>query len=271
MTRFLFWNLKRKELQEFIAELATTHGIDVLIFAECEISPASILLTLNRSGSDMYDYAASIGCEKIKIFTRFHRSFIPAILETSRLTVRHLRLPGLIDILLAATHLPSKLHWRESSQSAECINLANSIRQAEEVLGHSRTILVGDFNMSPFEDGVVNANGLHGVMSRRIATRRTRIVQDREYAFFYNPMWGLLGDASSDPPGTYYFSSAEHNSLFWHMFDQVLVRPDLMEKFNNASLRIVKSVGEIPFLLPSGMPDQRLASDHLPILFDLNL
>jgi hypothetical protein len=56
-------------------------------------------------------------------------------------------------------------------------------------------VLVGDFNMNPFQEGVVAANGLNAVMARRVAARRrTRVVQEREYPFFYNPMWGHFGD-----------------------------------------------------------------------------
>ncbi len=71
--------------------------------------------------------------------------------------------------------------------------------------------------MGPFEAGIVNANGLHGTMSRLLAQKRTRRIQERDYPFFYNPMWNLLGDSGPNPPGTYYYPRAEHNALFWHM------------------------------------------------------
>lgn len=165
--------------------------------------------------------STSIGCEKITIFTKFPRKFIQPISEDSRLTIRHLKLPGAIDILLSVVHFPSKLHWRESSQTAESVYLSETIRRAEANVGHSRTILVGDLNMNPFEAGVVNANGLHGVMSRRIAQKRSRKILQKEYPFFYNPMWGLFGDTKSEPPGTFYYTNAEHTCFFWHMYDQI--------------------------------------------------
>lgn len=270
MITFLFWNLKRKRRQTLVANLASSHKVDVLILAECAIPPDALLVTLNRLKTE-YHYAPSIGCEKVEIFTRFPRNFIPAVAEDHRLTIRHLKLPGLTDILLAAIHFPSKNYWQESSQAAECAVLSDIIRQAEKDTGHSRTVLVGDLNMNPFDSGVVNANGLHGVASRHIARKKTRIVQRREYPFFYNPMWSLLGDASSDPPGTYYYVSAEHTAFFWHMFDQVLIRPDLLDIFSNEDLEILQSDGSISFLSPRGIPDENVASDHLPILFRLAL
>ena len=63
----------------------------------------------------MYYYVPSIMCEKIKIFTRFSDEFMPAVYEEDRLTIRHLRLPEAIDILLSVIHFPSKNYWNESS------------------------------------------------------------------------------------------------------------------------------------------------------------
>jgi hypothetical protein len=37
--------------------------------------------------------------------------------------------------------------------------------------------------MNPFADGVVNANGLHAVMCRRIAGKRSRVVNGRQYPY----------------------------------------------------------------------------------------
>jgi hypothetical protein len=35
-------------------------------------------------------------------------------------------------------------------------------------------VVIGDFNMNPFDRGMVNANGFHAVMSRQIAALRSR-------------------------------------------------------------------------------------------------
>ena len=87
-------------------------------------------------------------------------------------------------------HGPSKASgWEEDSLAMQATEFADDIAHVEENAGHQRTILVGDFNMNPFETGMVAARGLHGVMSRHIAQRGSRTVQGRSYPFFYNPMW----------------------------------------------------------------------------------
>ncbi len=130
--------------------------------------------------------------------------------------------------------------------------------------------LFGDLNMNPFEGGVVSAMGLHGVMCRSIAQERTRKVQNYDYLYFYNPMWNILGDTSPGPPGTYYFRDSRLRSFFWNTFDQVLVRPDLIDRFPSEELKVLEDDGSISFL-KKGLPDKSVASDHLPILFRLHL
>jgi len=271
MLTFLFWNLKKRPLQENIRRLVSLHKIDVLMFAEFSVEPDLLLRSLKRKGISGFCHAPG-ACRKMEIFTRFPAKFISPVYENDRLTIRHLCLKDITDILVAVGHFPSKTYQSDMSQAFECSELSREIRQAEQEIGHSRTILVGDFNMNPFEDGIVSAGGFNAVMTRGIAERKFRTVQNRKYPFFYNPMWGLFGDASPGrPPGTYYHSGSEHRNFFWNMFDQVLIRPDLTDSFRDEELRILGSDGHASFMTPYGIPNGRTLSDHLPILFRLRL
>ena len=59
-------------------------------------------------------------------------------------------------------------------------------------------------------------------------------------------------------------------TYYWNMFDQVLIRPSLIDCFRNDSLKILDSDG-MQSLTRTGRPEQGAASDHLPILFGLEL
>jgi len=270
MITFLFWNLNKKPLQSNIKNIVDKYEVDILMFAECDIPPEILLRTLNQD-SVLYHYVPKIGCQKITIVTRFPSDWIKARQETDYLTIRHLRLPGLRDILLAIMHFPSKLYWKDHSQASECFIVANMIKEAEEEAGHSRSILVGDFNMNPFEYGVVSAVGFNAVMTRGIADKKSRMVKGREYPFFYNPMWNYLGDETPGPSGSYYYSFYEHFGYFWNMFDQVLVRPELLTCIDKNFVKILDSDGSVSLLNSQGIPDSDKVSDHLPILFKINL
>jgi hypothetical protein len=94
------------------------------------------------------------------------------------------------------------------------------------------------------------------------------------YAFFYNPMWTLYGNRGPDdnaaPPGTYYYESEEPGELFWYMLDQVVIRPALIDRFPLDRLRILRRAGGQE-LLRNHVPDRKRASDHLPLLFEVDL
>ena len=92
---FLFWNLNRKPIESLIANLALRHEVDVLMLAECSISPGVLLTSLNQFGySDLYQYVPNIDSHKIKIFTKFAKEFIPFKFESIRLTISHLKHPS---------------------------------------------------------------------------------------------------------------------------------------------------------------------------------
>jgi endonuclease/exonuclease/phosphatase (EEP) superfamily protein YafD len=270
MVTVLFWNVNRKPLGGVLASLAERHNVDILLTAECTEQPESVLGQLNRSGQKYRHVEGA--CEALVTFTRLSRPSLRPIYEEKRLIVHRLIPSGRSGGLhLAAVHLPSKWNWSAASRSAECEELARSIRKVEAKAGHTRTVLVGDLNMNPFEDGIVKANGLNATMTRAIAQRETRTVQSRKYAFFYNPMWGRFGDATEGSPGTYYYDESGHVAFFWHTFDQVLIRPALLPFFRNEDLEVLTNDGSRGLLTQTGKPSTSVGSDHLPILFRLDL
>lgn len=122
--------------------------------------------------------------------------------------------------------------------------------------------------MNPFEYGMVGAGGLHGVMDRRIAVRGSRKVRGESRMFFYNPMWSKLGDAGPSPPGTYFYNAGSYVSYFWNMFDQVLVRPALLNSLPSDGVNIVTEIAGTSLLTDWGRPNSEV-SDHLPIVCSL--
>ena len=124
--------------------------------------------------------------------------------------------------------------------------------------------------MNPFEEGLVAADGLHAVMDRYTALKGQRTVQGETRKFFYNPMWSLLGDLSNGPPGTYHYSNSGQVCFFWNAFDQVLLRPSLLDCFSDNSIKVITEFNGTNLLSTTGKPDNRNFSDHLPIFVHLN-
>ncbi len=270
MVTFLYWNTNRKTLYPTIRTLVRIHEVDVLILSEFGGAPASLLEHLNFGTNPDFRFVPGF-CERIRFFTRFSSDFLKSSFESKWISIRRLNLPARVEILVVAVHLPSKLYTSEESQAFQCVEIARIIREQEDKAGHQRTLVVGDLNMNPFEKGLVSANGLNAVMSRQVASRRSRTVMSSEYPYFFNPMWAHFGDRSDGPPGTYYFDRRELVNYYWNILDQVIVRPDLMGQCNGEHIKVLTKVGEESLVLDDGRPNNRDFSDHLPLLFGIEL
>jgi len=123
--------------------------------------------------------------------------------------------------------------------------------------------------MNPFDVGVVGAHALNAVMTRELARKEKRTVASQPYRLFYNPMWGHFGDRTPGPPGTYFYAASTPGNYYWNVFDQVLLRPQLMDDL--VELRILDTDGCTSLVTPKGYPRSAETSDHLPVLFRLNL
>lgn len=268
--KFLYWNVNRKPIKELIIALANEHDIDIIILSECTFSISEFLFDINNKVKTNYGLPYSPVTDPI-IITRLPRRCIKIIEDSQGVSVR--RLFPIIgpDILLITVHLRSKLYQTEDDQLFYSTRLARLVESQEEKAGHRRTIIVGDLNMNPFEHGVVGSDGLHGVMKRNIAEKKSRIVGGEERFFFYNPMWRHFGENSFGPSGTYYYNTSTQINYYWNIFDQVLVRAELLEYFSDDDLHILTSAGSTNLLNSLGRPDSDVASDHLPIIFSLEL
>lgn len=176
-----------------------------------------------------------------------------------RALVHRLRVADL-KVLLIVVHLIDARNNRPEARLDFARRVAEMIRSVEQEVGHSRTVVVGDFNMNPGDVGMTAGPGFNAVSDRRIAERRTRQVHGRVYPFFYNPSWRLLGDAEG-PPGTYYWRSNDGYQPYWHLLDQVVVRPAVLNDYR-LDVRIPTGRG---VMTERGLPARERASDHFPL------
>ncbi len=264
----MFWNLGGNPIHELVGAACREHQVDVLIVAEAgEIDPADFLRSLNRDGEIRFSEFNQVP-SKVRFFLRYPTENLSAVFDDGRVSIRNLRPPVGPNLLIIGAHLPSKLYRREEDQSYAVRILRNNIREAEQKVSHSNTLLIGDLNMDPFEAGMVAADGLHAAMTKEIAQRNPRIVQGKAWDYFYNPMWSRLGDESSGPAGTYYRLGSRVVEYFWHTFDQVLIRPALIPYYRTDSLRVVTQIGETNLMIQ--LQIEKRVSDHLPLVLTLH-
>ena len=268
---FLFWNLQKADsFFDVICEVVKENSIGVAMFAEFPIGEQERLLRELKKVYPSFRYLRSIVPAKVEVFTTLPSGELFTIHDERRFTVKRYISRSLNrSFNLVLCHLISKTNDSnaESNQAEEARYVVQSISEIEKAERNNLTIVCGDLNMNPFEEGMVGSSCFNAVMDKTIAMNLRRTVNEREFKMFYNPMWGLLGDnGRSIVSGTHFYNPHRHVQYFWNMFDQVLIRPEVIPYFSDKYLRILTGTRSVS-LLTENHTMRTIYSDHLPIKF----
>lgn len=263
--KIVFWNINKEDLKSELELLSNEINPDILFLAESDMSINDILISLNKL-EVKYFYNLDPVCMKIKMFSKFRDKFVKPLKSSLRYTIRQIEIPTYPIFNLMSLHYQSKVNWDFADQAAHSMELNTVIKDVENKTKSTNTILIGDFNMNPFDFGMVQTTGLHSVMSKDIALKKSRIVDGKEYLFFYNPMWSFYGDnGKGKVNGTIYNTLSKPINYFWNIFDQILIRPDLIKYIDENEIQIISQFNsEHSLLKKSNIIDDSI-SDHLPI------
>ncbi|MFA0962163.1 hypothetical protein AB9P05_10170 [Roseivirga sp. BDSF3-8] len=269
-TGVLFWNVHRKELGREIATICEEKGIGILCLAECP-NPNN----LHESWLNGYKRIETLYeiNQNLCIFYKLSDLELEQKEEhpKQRVVLLNLNRVRNENILVAFLHLNSKLWKRESDLRLTAGIVKRWLDQREKIYG-GKLMVVGDFNMNPFDPGMIAPDGFNAVLHSQVAKKRVRKISTEYYSYFYNPMWSYLGDrnyqdGSAKVAGSYYYSrSTDSNCVFWNMFDKVILRPELTDDFNFESLDYITHING-DNLLRNGRPHKSKYSDHLPLYF----
>ncbi len=175
---------------------------------------------------------------------------------------------------LALVHGLDRINDDDGTRRVFFRRVADLIK-AREAGSHRRSMVVGDFNAHPFESAVLSSDGLHAIGVRQVDNSTNRLVRlgEAREDFFYNPMWRLYGHMPLLEAGmaTHYWQNGLAGEFFWHMLDQVVIRPEECVRFPEDKVKILSSIGTVQLLAPGGKLDKRIGSDHLPVMFNWNL
>ena len=258
--RIGFWNTHNNSINTYIAEFCVEQNLDLLALCEYQDNVSSLIHELSKKESVFY-HIATPGCERITWLSNTQDISIGA---------QHERYSMLIlnsDVILSAVHFPTIQYDDSETQSITIDFLLEAIQDYEGKLNTKQSIIFGDFNMDPYDNNCINAKYLHGIKDKKEAKRKKRRVSRKDYKMFYNPMWNYLGDHVY-PPGTYYYKGSSALTTFWHTFDQVIIRPEMIDYFDFEQLDIITTI-EGQLLFDSAFHPQKQISDHFPIVFEI--
>ncbi len=257
--------MNNKELTNLVCSLAHSTMADVVVLNENQVTSDETLCALQQGVSADFYVPHSFSKKRFHCFCRNPALDMSQVHDGSRTNVRKFRI-GSHRALLALVHgVDIRNHDTETRQEF-AQELAGEMRFVKEEQGTDKLIMLGDFNMNPYERGMNLAAGLNAMMTRSCVTRGTRRHIGKTYDFYYNPMWSLFGDNTDGPAGTVYDTSNQ-GPYGWSMLDQVVINHSIVGMFHD--VQIITHAGAISLMDDNGRPDSKNASDHFPILVTL--
>ena len=273
MLNLLFWNLKRKPLAESVGLLAEEKEADIVVLAEMPDSTGEILTRLRQYDSNFLADDRILPQRRVSLYHRFSAAQVQRLHDAKFWTIYQLDLYDEEPLILVAVHMPAKSargYIGVEDRLPEFQQLRQDILKEETASGTDRTIVVGDLNQNPFDGEIVHLEALNAVMDPEVAARVSCQRYDRTYKYFYNPMWTAYGRRQA-PLGTYYYQESGYVRYYWHIFDQVLLRPSLIPTIDDEVPTAITELGGKSLLRGNGRPNDNRFSDHLPIFLSLNI
>lgn len=274
MLTVVFWNLaKNSAILPHVGCLAAAHDVDAFFLAESPPDLTPGVAALNLVGGKHRYREEGNGGGKIRAGiapTPADRTSLSR--KSDHLAVWSVRTGSGSppDVLIAVVPLPGKTGGTTSaSQTLVAGSVAAELAEVENRRGHANAVVVGDFNMNPFDEGMTHFAAFHAFMTKDLAGKRDRGYNGRTYRRLYNPMWGLFGDRTPGPAGSHYWGASQPHNAYWHMLDQVLLRPALVDRLT--ALEVLDDDGRHVLVGSTGHPEKEHLSDHLPILVRLDV
>ncbi len=158
--RILFWNTGNRPVVDLLGDLGRLRNPDVIVLAETADPIRNVVSRLNKDARQVYSSAhdppASVR-RPLHVLTRLPKGRIEALRDDAGVAVKRVRPIIGPDFTMAAVHLGSKLFRTQEDQAFAAASINRDIEGIEHRVGHRRTMVIGDFNMSPFELGLVSS------------------------------------------------------------------------------------------------------------------
>ena len=173
--------------------------------------------------------------------------------------------------LLHVVHLSSHIQLEECARDQRAIHISQELKKIEEDIfadSEYKSIIVGDFNLQPYSMGLASVHGFNATMSIPKAKKIFRKVDGEPKLFYFNPTWKLMGDHTNAQRTYYHCSDQQDKSIFWYSFDEVLIRPYFIERFNWDYFGIIEKTESYKFI-SNEIINKTNYSDHLPLKFEI--
>lgn len=266
--RYLFWNTNKKDVDEIIYKLALEYNPTVLALAEYNRDLTQLANNIKYKTGIRYFPIERVACRVCILVNEKLSDNVEHCKDHKNYTIKILPYNSYHEThIVAFVHLPSKMQDNREKNRYLLEQITANINDLDSSPSR-KALILGDFNLNPYEDGMTYLTGCNAVSSREIAmkiSRRDRNEKEKKFFYYYNPMWNFLGDFN-EPCGTFYYDKTSDHSRYWNTFDQFVVSPELIKDIKD--IKIVKEAGDICLMNEKGTPCSSI-SDHYPLYFRL--
>ncbi|WP_437721730.1 endonuclease/exonuclease/phosphatase family protein [Sorangium sp. So ce861] len=163
-------------------------------------------------------------------------------------------------------HAPPPGHFRTSEAVRTFVrtDVRDALRDVREEDPDRAELVVGDFNLPPYDDAVMGRDGLY---ARRIPewVASKAAYEGARYRPLFNATWPVLG-LVAPPYGDFYRDKDRHDVGPWYVPSQALMSARLATP-GKRQVRLLERAGEQPLCDDRRKrPNKRVGSDHLPLL-----
>lgn len=263
--RYLFWNTNKKDVNEIIYSLVKEYTPTILALAEYGKEIGDLAKNINKYTDMSYIATEKFACRvQILIHEKLSQR-IKHCADHTNYTIKILPYNSYNDYhIVAFVHLPSKMQDNREKNRHLLEQITCKINALADDKNR-KAVILGDFNLNPYEDAMTYLTGCNAVSSKNVAMKISRKDKNEKYFYYYNPMWNFLGDFKGIN-GTYYYDKTSDHSRYWNTFDQFVVSPALIKDIDE--IEIIENVGGISLVNKNGVPDPNI-SDHYPLYFRL--
>jgi hypothetical protein len=158
--KIIFWNTHKNKDHTSAVKLVDNTKIDLLFLAECS---EELLAELRKT---YHEVIVPSSKSKVRCF-RVNRAISCQCMREigSNLVIFHVELDA-VKCTLGVLHLRSKPHadpYLQHDFARDCITGINRYEYENQNMD---TVLIGDFNMNPFDPGMVLSRGFNSVCSQ---------------------------------------------------------------------------------------------------------
>lgn len=264
------WNLQQKDLSSAIQELVSRRSFDILFFSETtQKSRKALDEALKPLG---YSTRTNLlGNVRVALFDKYEQSEILLVKEDQRLTIIIYNFGG-EKYMVVGVHLDSPASYPDESDryalARDEYSIIASYMRTHEV---KNTVIIGDFNMNPFDRGMVSE-----LSFKATHCKQTAQTVNKKKEYFFNPSWKIFSNDLTEKvkkaPGTIHYVPRNKDTYvdYWHVFDQVLISPCMLSEYSN-SYEVLTEWNKVKLLDSNLIPNRTKFSDHLPIVYTIKI